>query len=1066
MIPWRLQFSGIRDYGPTEMNLDTISEHILITGPNGAGKSTLSFCMGAVLRSSKVDISGLKSQNLPEDQTWKATIHFLFKNEGASRIDGPLYIEFRLLCEQQPSQPIKLHYEIHDGDELNHIELRQKYRSGDINKNNFTAYQRELQFKYKIHPDLYYLIWYQQEVNQFAVMAPEERFRIFSEMHGIDKIQKDWEISLEGVKEAQESLATATSKQKAYEFELSIARSKKDRYEDNRNRLETNGFEYARTTNELLIQTDLNLNAMANYIEDREFEIDELTDVKYDIQSSLNQEQDKKQILLEKQTDTETELLKTVEQLKEKETEATQLDTKVKGLASELNDLTEAYQKLSFREEETKEKWLHAKEQVAYFTKKEQEQQQLIDQVSDKIEANREEQSNKKAAIHQWKEKSKEAYALLDRYQSSYILAKEMQEKFTHTQSLQKQRDEKERVLQRKQEMLEMYQRNQIESQRQKAALHHLRKQGLKGYPLRHFVQLKDQIKIEQEQLFNAIKYTIFYVGSTCQPINDLYHVSLTGLVPDRSIIDLPKWGLKMRDGLSSSEQNQAARVLWWIEQFFTTKLPMIKEGHLVDDQGIRGSQEQETFILSKRALEEQKQRLQIQIKELSGEIKVRNEHITKENEIYQVWNADVQKVIEAEAFLSTKAEQTYRINANKKLEHEFKQLQIDREQYEQKRKTYWKESYHWENEQENREADLAVYKQFGEQREKIDRLHKQEQTLKDLRKEITSIKHKRQERADTLEELAYDVRRINLRIESLEDNVSQNQRTISQVLNQRNEKQEEYNATKKQYELYQKERDDLQKIIPKLVEKSLSEERVEQSKFELQNLQNQAKVEFFNACNEKDIDPNAVENFKTLESEVERKKEELQAAKNLLEENQERAIENEKRLETAIAMQVQKINLLFEHYMAQFQFEGKIQYDKSMTKKDRPIFKLFIYVRKEGHRGKLEDVSFKARGGRVGKGVSGGEESLSSLLFALSLLQNLENKASFIVMDEFDSALDEARKASVFELYAKELKRKLIILSPKGHEDEYYDRFSKAFVVSHNPLELKSTVKGLKVKK
>src|SRR5690625_7328408 len=64
------------------MNLDTANEHVLITGPNGAGKSTLSFCMGAVLRSSKVDISGLKSQNLPEDQTWRASIHFLFKNEG------------------------------------------------------------------------------------------------------------------------------------------------------------------------------------------------------------------------------------------------------------------------------------------------------------------------------------------------------------------------------------------------------------------------------------------------------------------------------------------------------------------------------------------------------------------------------------------------------------------------------------------------------------------------------------------------------------------------------------------------------------------------------------------------------------------------------------------------------------------------------------------------------------------------------------------------------------------------------------------------------------------------
>ncbi|KRG16977.1 hypothetical protein ACA29_01555 [Lederbergia galactosidilytica] len=149
---------------------------------------------------------------------------------------------------------------------------------------------------------------------------------------------------------------------------------------------------------------------------------------------------------------------------------------------------------------------------------------------------------------------------------------------------------------------------------------------------------------------------------------------------------------------------------------------------------------------------------------------------------------------------------------------------------------------------------------------------------------------------------------------------------------------------------------------------------------------------------------------------------------------------------------------------MGLFQFEGQIKYEKTLDKKGRPVFKLFIYVRKEGHRGKVWDVSWKARGGRVGKGVSGGEESLSSLLFALSLLQNLENRASFIVMDEFDSALDENRKAKVFELYAEELQRKLIILSPKGHEDEYYNRFSKAFIVSHDPTELRSKVKGIKL--
>lgn len=71
-----------------------------------------------------------------------------------------------------------------------------------------------------------------------------------------------------------------------------------------------------------------------------------------------------------------------------------------------------------------------------------------------------------------------------------------------------------------------------------------------------------------------------------------------------------------------------------------------------------------------------------------------------------------------------------------------------------------------------------------------------------------------------------------------------------------------------------------------------------------------------------------------------------------------------------------------------------------------------------------MEDVSTKARGGKVGKVVSGGGESLSSLLYALALLQNLSFKPGFIVLNEFDSALDENRKFKVFDLYVQELKK------------------------------------------
>lgn len=107
MIPWRLTFSGVRDYTPTLVDLSGIDQHVLITGPNGAGKSTITFCMGAVLYSSKVDIEGLKSRNLSTEQTWRARISFLFKNDGWMKIDAPAFIEFTLFISQDPGQPLK-----------------------------------------------------------------------------------------------------------------------------------------------------------------------------------------------------------------------------------------------------------------------------------------------------------------------------------------------------------------------------------------------------------------------------------------------------------------------------------------------------------------------------------------------------------------------------------------------------------------------------------------------------------------------------------------------------------------------------------------------------------------------------------------------------------------------------------------------------------------------------------------------------------------------------------------------------------------------------------------------
>ena len=253
----------------------------------------------------------------------------------------------------------------------------------------------------------------------------------------------------------------------------------------------------------------------------------------------------------------------------------------------------------------------------------------------------------------------------------------------------------------------------------------------------------------------------------------------------------------------------------------------------------------------------------------------------------------------------------------------------------------------------------------------------------------------------------------------------------------------------------------ELENILPIEAQQFTNEFSTNSSLTNLINENEQAKAALQTARIEK-VNEHAQQNYNQLKSDYDKKNADLAEAEQLLESNTIRANELEDRLETTINMYLANINTLFQKYMDLFQFEGQIEKERIEEKSGRVKFLLYIKARKIGHQGAFEDVSMKARSGKVGKGVSGGEESLSSLLFALALLQNLSISPGYIVLDEFDSALDDERKNKVFNLYAEELQRKLIIVSPKGHDEAYYNCFSKVFIVEHDASIPRSTIRGI----
>lgn len=1063
MIPWRMSFSGIRDYRPEQIDLSGSDEHIMITGPNGSGKSTITYCLGAVLYSSKVDVGGLKSRNLLPDQTWKAQISFVFKNEGQMKIDAATFIQFTLRMVQEPGQPIKKEYSISTGEEIDQWEHIDKYTSGD-RQFNFSAYKQSLLHKYKIDPDAYYLIWYQQEVNQFAVMDPEERFRIFSEMHGIDQTQREWEESIEKLKETTETLKTAKYSVDNKRLELQIKKADLERFKSNQERL-TRG---ARQYTEALILLEAALKKERNSLEGI---IVELSSHLEEVEEAISSKQEEK-ITLKEQLNT---LLHEKGQLESKLEETEGLreachgeihDTKrsIDQLENELEDLTKRKNQITRTEKEVQGQLSQVGKEIDDTSNQladvEEQDKQLkqshFDLLSEITKLDHQVQEGERL----YEEHSKR----LAEYKSSHKVSatiKKLEEEilsfknehFTLANKVGELKTEKLSLLE-----------NRDLSQRQSESITYLRTRNIKAFPLRELVELDEQSQLNDEQLFHTIKYTIFFQGKQLQPPNDLYHVPLMDIVPDRSINALPELHLKIKEGIKNEDIPHAIKALWWVEQFFKNGPVKIQNGSLYDAMGIRGPQEKERYILSQKALMMRKQEVDKLISINESRLVELDELISTHTKKSQELSRIIQLVREAEAFMAMEYERESR---SKRLEGEKNSL-VEMEtvlgELDEKKTSLKVHLIQLENKESVLKEEANFYEELGKMKGKYDHLLKLGQHLTTLNSQHAQQSIILEGLEDDLDKLERKMKKLKRNEEQLDEDIESSKSELKRVTNQLQNKRDEKESTAQQLVAYIQEITDMKALVPQVYSEIVDEGLSDQlpSTVSLKHQRENGKVMFDNARMESDIDPAAPENYEAVKQEFERLDNEYKRTNILLEQDRDRAEQLKDKLETTINMRVMEIRRRFQSYMSHFQFEGEVDWESSEDKRGRIHFKLFIKARKEGHRGTMEDVSTKARGGKVGKGVSGGEESLSSLLFALALLQNLSFKPGFIVLDEFDSALDENRKLKVFDLYVQQLQRKLIILTPKSHEDHYLKRFSKALVVQHDPTIPSSKIVGI----
>lgn len=1071
MIPWKLTFSGIRDYDPAYLDLSGHTDHIMVTGPNGAGKSTITYCMGAVLYSSKVEVEGLKSRNLPPDETWRARIALLFLNEGSMKIDAPRYIEFTLLIKQEPGEPIKKEFIIEAGDEQDHYTDRKHYTSGD-RENSFTKYKRDLQYVYRIDPDLFYLIWYQQEVNQFATMSPEERFRIFSEMHGITDAQRNWEESMVKLKETRESLSMAQTRLAGTKQNLKIMKSELDRYELNRKRLRDGG-----------ILRSVSLLRLEKYFkQERAMYLGQAEQLLIDQEEQL----EKENVLIEEKQNLDAQRIRCDEdkervageisdleqKLQNLQEDRDVLKTEIAGLKQELAMLEEERKYIQRTEAQVSKGLEDVYRRLAELTEQEQSNTEQVSQVGLSLTDLRNRSSELKAALEQDEKEESLHRDILSQHSSSHEVQLEMnrlEEKIRTGRNHGYDLDRELKVLERELENLRM---DRNISVRQQASLQYFQRLGRKAYTLSDLIELDEAAHPKYEDSFNTIKYTIFFGGSVdgIKPPNDLYHVSLHSVVPDRSVTVLPALHLKVKRDLSEEMTNDASKALWWVEQFFLQNSVRIEEEVLRDAAGLRGNQEQPRYILSARALEVRKKQVESNITKLSTELEQIYQLVEEDTQKSQILGGIIQQVRMAEAFMTRQHERMQRQEQLKLMTLKLSKLEEEQNHLSQLFRKLVRVRAKLENEQESLEREAAFYEKLGAQREQFEQLHDKEAQLQSLESETQEKEDELQTLEDRLEQLEKKGRKLDREIGDVGHRLQLTKQLVNQLHNQHHKAEEGKQNAESEMTVLARKIEDMKGIVPEIFNEAkqiYAEKYAKEEKPAIRALRTDAeKGEVtFEEARKEEVDPAAPENYRIAKENYEQLEDEYKRTKILLEADEQRTVELQDLLETTISMRVSEIQQKFRSYMSLFQFEGQVDWDSHEDKQGRTHFHLYIRARKEGHRGKLEDVSIKARGGRVGKGVSGGEESLSSLLFALSLLQNLQSSPGFIVLDEFDSALDEQRKNMVFDLYVRELKRKMIILTPKSHEPSYFERFNKAYVVYHNPLIPQSQVIGLKKK-
>lgn len=1072
MYPIKMKISGIRDFLPREMDLGEDYEHVLIGGKNGSGKSTLVYAMSYSLVSGRVDIDGLRSKNLRRDtDPWRAYVSILFRNPaGESQCDAPEYVELAVdIRSVAGRESIKPTYILSGGELPDKLIRLKKFPSND----DARSYYKRV---FNIDADGYFMFWHQGAIARFANMSDQERFKQVAEMFGLDQIQQEWIEAQKQMTQAEEEFSNARYFASVQQRRLQELETRKNILEQRNNdrrdalaRLTAYLVELAELSRTEWKSAEEEWDNLSQQYQQAEYELTDLEKQLEEAEDKLGDEKFKQENLTLSRQSIIFSIMRKEVDLDGLKKERNLLNDKIADIRERMQGIRRSKSDLLIEKSRLQEVMGSAEESI---NKYKLEQAQLIENFRVIVQS-----------ITILEEKCKQLDLVLKEL-------KELDQRLpneifltNHVVECRKEFDELIRKQQNIASNIENLQKEHGRLSNQKTLLlpeqeqllgeYHLR--GIEAVAFGELFEVRGDADRESiETIFNPLKHTLFVNRLLNDlPLNKAFYV----VAIDEHIKSLPELDgsnipifayLQMVSQVQETLSPGFLRgIMNWLQQIVLntgerpsqcTGMLTLWNGNLWDSFGVRGPVESGDAI-GIRAIENARKKVLASLAAANKEL----EDITPD-------------LADAENRLNqTRKELEQRQQVNNDLpittrefiqgEQELPQVRAQEENIREKQKNIGDEILAKTQERDNAErllnqvnGEILVYEEFEKQAEDINRYNELEKEILEIEVIIEQEVFNRDELTDKIDEIGRTLPGLTNTRDTLQAGYSGKDQQLNQLDSKKTEAKQKADDLQDQAEQWKTEHEQLdeeykiiisglqmtnQWIITAIPDKEKEnketmERRIREAKSDLQIVQ--LKV----------VDEKAKENYDLFLSEFETAKKQMLESElrfaNLKKEEEQRR----DRFNKAVYMRWERTNQLFSKYMQQLGLVGQIRSIPPDENERNPQYKWELHVATQvGH--KLEKVEPESAK-RVGKGISGGERAATSLIFALSLLSDIENKPPFYVLDEFDSALDEERKHQLFDMYKTVLSRKLIIVSPKIHGDQYLNRFGKFHCVVANP--------------